>query len=207
MRILASFLSLCLTMASVAQQPEAKSTAERFLIDPSKAYAYLKFDHIGERQPPPGEEAGEGLWLRLVNNCTIPILVATFHYGESGSALGVYHNVVRVTATAPSLPPKDSLKPMPPAPAREPPSGYSVPELISTTTIAPGANLLFSVPTDHVRPLWYLEVRFYFELPNDQYGFGPYSTVSFHWPDIPEKFREPEATQGRLDEGAGSCSE
>src|SRR5260370_10401896 len=83
---------------------EGKANADGFLIDPSKPYVYLKFDHIGNRERLPGEESSEGLWLRLVNNCRIPILVATFNYGAEESSLGVYHDVVRAKLLAPSIP-------------------------------------------------------------------------------------------------------
>ena len=73
----------------------------------------------------------------------------------------------------------------------EPPKGYFAPDVISTTIIPPGKDLLFSVPLNHVSPAWYLQVRFYFALPGEGYGTGPYSVVSFDWQDVPEKFRDP----------------
>jgi hypothetical protein len=179
---LSRILFLVLQLVSLNTTALAAPKPQSFLLDPSKPYTYLKFDHVGERQPIPGEERAQGLWLRLVNNCRIPIVVATFNYGEGTSSVGVYHEVVRVT--------RKGVPNSPDSSQTEPPSGYPLSELIETTTIAPGANLLFSVPLDHVGPFWYLQVRFYFELPNDPYGFGPYSVVSFYRQDIPEKFRE-----------------
>jgi hypothetical protein len=72
--------------------------------------------------------------------------------------MGIYHDVVRVTTTGPTLPLLDSLEAK-----SEPPRGYSVPEMISTTIIASGENLLFSVPLDHVGPSWYVQIRFYLD--------------------------------------------
>ena len=173
---------------------EAKPNADGFLIDPSKPYVYLKFDHIGNRERLPGEESSEGLWLRLVNNCRIPILIATFNYGAEGSSLGVYHDVVRVKLLGPSIPsgvePEDAFS----GHNGEMPRGYPRTEAMPATTIAPGSNLLFSVPLDHVRPSWYLQMYFYFDLPHAPY-WGPYSVLSFVWQDIPETFREPGHTQ------------
>src|SRR5581483_7712034 len=45
-----------------------------FVIDQSKPYAYLKFDHIGPRKPTQSGESDLGLWLKVVNNCRIPIV-------------------------------------------------------------------------------------------------------------------------------------
>jgi len=182
---------LLFSQATVMVAPsEAKPNADGFLIDPSKPYVYLKFDHIGNRERLPGEESSEGLWLRLVNNCRIPILVATFSYGAEESSLGVYHDVVRVKLLGPSIPsgvlPQNTFSDL----NGEMPRGYPRTETMSATTITPGSNLLFSVPLDHVRPSWYLQMCFYLDLPNAPYGFGPYSVLSFVWQDLPEKFRQ-----------------
>lgn len=182
-------LIISLVLLSVISTIEARpKQSDSFLIDPLKPYVYLKFDHIGERQPLPGEERSPGLWLRLVNNCQLPIIVATFDYGEGNSEIGVYHDVIQVMPRPP-LPdlPKSSTA----GPTDEAPRGYHVSELLSTTTVAPGTNLLFSVPQKHVSPSWYTQIRFYFELPNARYGFGPYSVLSFVWQDIPKKVRQP----------------
>ncbi|MGD0902528.1 MAG: hypothetical protein ABR924_06255, partial [Terracidiphilus sp.] len=45
-----------------------------FIIDPAKPYVYLKFDHIGPRKPHQDGEGNTGLWLKVVNNCRIPIV-------------------------------------------------------------------------------------------------------------------------------------
>jgi hypothetical protein len=190
MKSLVLVLLLFSQATAIVAATEAKPNPNGFLIDPSKPYVYLKFDHIGDRERLPGEESSDGLWLRLVNNCRIPILVATFNYGAENSVLGVYHDVVRVKPVGPSIPsgvqPETTFSDL----NGEMPRGYPRTEMISTTTITPGSNILFSVPRDHVRPSWYLQMRFYFELQNAPYGFGPYSVLSFVWQDIAEKFRQ-----------------
>lgn len=51
------------------------SSVEGFLIDPSKPYVYLEVDHFGPRKPLRDGEPDTGIWLRLKNNCTLPVLV------------------------------------------------------------------------------------------------------------------------------------
>jgi hypothetical protein len=55
----------------------ARTTQENFVLDSSKPFVYLKFERIGPRKPVLKAEAPLGLWLRLVNNCRVPIQVGT----------------------------------------------------------------------------------------------------------------------------------
>jgi hypothetical protein len=59
------------------QESAAKSFAEgsQFLVDPSKPYVYLELDHVGPRKPLREGEPDIGIWLRLKNNCKLPIVV------------------------------------------------------------------------------------------------------------------------------------
>ena len=59
----------------------------QFVIDPAEPYVYIKFDHIGRRKPATEGEGSEGLWLRLVNNCNLPITVFTFDLGTGDPEL------------------------------------------------------------------------------------------------------------------------
>ncbi len=67
-RLLATLLLL--TFDTYGQNP-----LPRFLLDGSRPYAYLQFDHVGVRKPIEAGEGSEGLWLRIVNNCVVPIAV------------------------------------------------------------------------------------------------------------------------------------
>lgn len=183
------FWMLLLTAPSAVR---AKPTTEGFLIDPSKHYVYLKFDHVGDRKPLSPEEPSKGLWLRLVNNCRIPIIVAIFNTGTADPGIGVFDQVVSVAVKGPVLHfgglAEGGAKSAGP-PQGGAPQGYSPPDVFSTTTVAPGESLLFSVPLNHVGPSWGMQVRFYLDFPGHFYGTGPYTIVSFDWQDIPEKFR------------------
>ena len=75
---------LCLTLSIILSYgSDVGPKTGGFLIDPSKHYVYLKFDHVGDRHPLSRDEASKGLWLRLVNNCRIPIVVAIFNTGTA----------------------------------------------------------------------------------------------------------------------------
>lgn len=57
---------------------QASAPIKNFLIDPSKPYVYLKVDHIGPRTADDEHEPATGIYLRLINNCRVPITVDTF---------------------------------------------------------------------------------------------------------------------------------
>jgi hypothetical protein len=195
--LLALFLCVALSIAPSGAKEGPKQPD--FLIDPSKHYVYLKFDHVGGREPLSPDEPSKGLWLSLVNNCRLPVIVAIFstENAEPNSGIGVYDEVVKLPMKGPTVQfdvsGRAQTKRTAPL-AQEPPEGYSLPHVFSTTTISPGGNLLFNLPLNHVSASWYLQVRFYFELPGEGYGSGPYSVVSFDWQDIPESLREPLGT-------------
>jgi hypothetical protein len=45
-----------------------------FVIDSSKPWVYLRFDHVSPGKPGTPDEAG-GLFIRIVNNSRIPIVI------------------------------------------------------------------------------------------------------------------------------------
>jgi hypothetical protein len=56
-------LVFCLGMNASAQDKGVQS----FVLDQTKPYVYLKFDHIGSRTPVRDGEGNTGIWLRVVN--------------------------------------------------------------------------------------------------------------------------------------------
>ena len=184
-------VSLTLLMCTIAVH--AQDQTKSFVIDQSKWYVYLKFDHIGTRKPLSQREPNKGIWLRLVNNCAVPIIVAVFDPRTSDPGVGLYDQVVPVDLNAPPILHGFRKGEIPsqtdPSPQEQPPEGYLTEESLSTKNIPPGTNLLFSVPVNHVGRSWYLKVEFYLDVPNSSYGIGPTSFVSFGWQDVPEKFR------------------
>jgi hypothetical protein len=49
----------------------------------------LEFDHLGSRERIGGDEVSQGLWIRFVNNCRVPVVVAMFNPGtdDPGSSI------------------------------------------------------------------------------------------------------------------------
>jgi len=157
----------------------AQISTKQFVIDDSKPYVYLKFDHIGDRTPVKDGESSKGLWLRLVNNCYLPIKIRTFGLGTDGSGVGVDFDVVR----APLHIISDG------EPTGDPPAGYRT-ENASIVTIPPKKDFLFSVPAESVTKAWYIQVRFDLGLTVPGHGaHHPYSLADFTWYDIPETDR------------------
>ena len=187
------FLSaVCSGMLLTALLGAAQVKTTGFLIDSTKDYVYLQFDHLGNRERIGDDAVSKGVWIRLVNNCRVPVIVATFDPGTGDPGMGIYDEVVPSVAkgpllhleggkNAPSQPSKHTVTKMP--------QGYSLPDTFSTTRISPGESILFSVPANHVGPSWSIQIQFYLAPSKEAYGSGPYSVLSFDWVDIPEQFR------------------
>src|SRR5271169_768657 len=56
-----------------AQSADPKTS---FVIDPNRPYVYLKFDHVGPGIPRDESEPKMRIWVRLMNNCRVPIVVS-----------------------------------------------------------------------------------------------------------------------------------
>jgi hypothetical protein len=68
----------------------------KFRIDASKPYVYVEVDHVGPRPPLREGEPNDGIWLRLKNNCQVPIVIITLRASKviSGPVIGVADEVV-----------------------------------------------------------------------------------------------------------------
>lgn len=185
-------LRACVVLALAVQVTAAQGVSNSFVIDASNPYVYLKFDHVGRRVPLSLSEPHEGLWLRLVNNCRVPVVVSLYNSGPGGLAL-----FDKIIPAGPSLSPPMGKATMgqdgQPIEHRnesksKPPQGYSA-EVSSTTSIQPGKSLLFSVPIDHVSSYWYLEVRVTLTPLGSHEVSEPETPLSFHWLDIPKDVR------------------
>jgi len=150
----------------------------QFVINKSEPYVYIKFDHMGKRKPTTEGESPEGVWLRVVNNCNLPITILTFDLGTGDRGVGVPYSVVPVSGFR--GPSEEQLKTMP--------SGY-VTDVGTSSEIPPGGDLLFSVPLNRITPQWYIQIRFDFALSGPKEGYNPYSLVDFRWDDLPDRYR------------------
>jgi hypothetical protein len=168
-----------------------------FVIDESKPYVYIQFDHFGPRRPVNSRESTKGIWLRLVNNCRLPISVSVLDPGTGDP--GVILNYEVVPAPGPFAPDAQLRRSMP--------SGYSA-DIGTGVTVAPTSDLL-SVPAESVAQQWYIQVRFNLVLLKMKTvgtlpgHYDPYSVVDFTWHNVAEATRrglpiQPESRRGEL---------
>jgi hypothetical protein len=155
--------------------------AQDFVIDQSNPYVYLKFDHIGPRKPVRTGEDNMGLWIRVVNNCRIPIVFTGFSMPAGEIGVGLMDEVVdaeptlQVSSTAEEakkIRQRERLRK-----SKHKPTGYSS-ETAGIFRVQPGADILFSVPLNHVDDDWYLRVKFALELDKSSASIGPFTYLS-----------------------------
>jgi hypothetical protein len=180
------WLILMFTLLAPAALPQ--QMADRFLIDASKPFAYINFDHVADRKQPSPEEFPKGLWLKLVNNCRVPIAVMANGPEPGEPGVTIPFDVV-LTPFLPTLIGPSGQVDSSNTAKREPPRGYST-DVGSLLIIAPGKNLLFSVPLNAVSESWYLQVRFQFQLPGARSVQAPLILVDFGWQDLPKQYRD-----------------
>jgi hypothetical protein len=179
--------TFCATMQG--QQPMTD-----FVLNPSKPYVYLQFDHVGPRKPLHEGEDNVGLWLRIVNNCREPITVPTFGLPPGDPGVGVLDEVVPDILTTSVSADSDGIDlsegststAAPVSPKDRPPQGYSA-EVFSMTRVLPGKDLLFSVPLNHVSNKWFMRVRFILDVDKPSLGTGPYTYLNFFKTQIPQE--------------------
>lgn len=160
--------------------------AKDFVIDKSKPYVYLEFEHIGPRTPIQSGEPGTGLWLRVVNNCRLPIAFRSSGWGlfdevvANKQGLQIYSDKDWFDVETKEKDRQLRLKQMP--------EGYSG-EVGSIATVQPGERLLFNVPLNHVDEYWHLTVRFALVLDKSSSSLGPFTYLPFYDFDIPREQR------------------
>jgi len=72
--LLSTCIALSLLGTKFAGAQEADTIVD-FVLNPSKPYVYLVVDHVGPRKPLRNGEPDKGMWLRLVNNCRLPLVI------------------------------------------------------------------------------------------------------------------------------------
>lgn len=208
--------------------------SKTFRLDSRWPFVYLKFDHIGPGRRQADDEPSTRIWLRLVNNCRLPIVVRGGQ-GINGGAPGeiVINNVVRlnppVLTITPSPSPILDHPPLPTAlgepghaahmnksspnpPVTQPktsgddeaymPVGYPPPDVVSTETIMPSREVLFSVPVNFVSKKWHFEITFNFaseqvdeRIPEELFFVDPNvrgqvgMSVSYGLDDVPTQYQ------------------
>jgi hypothetical protein len=163
-----------------------------FVIDQSKPYAYLKFDHVGPRKPIRSGESKTGLWLRVVNNCRIPIVFESFSMPVDIAGVGLMDEVMenepvlQIYSTPEEG--KETQRQEKLQKLKRKPEGYSS-ETAGIIRVQPGTDILFSVPMNHVDDSWYLRVKFALDLDKSSVSVGPFTYLSFYEWNIPKELR------------------
>jgi hypothetical protein len=157
-----------------------------FVLNPSSPFVYMKFDHVGPRKSLFEGEVSEGLWLRIVNNCRIPIEVNAFGNPRGDPGAVIEDEVIRsspgMTIEAGNALENPGQKPK--VQPDKPPVGYSWLS-VSRTVIAPGDELLISVPRNHVSDEWFMRVKFILVIPSSSITAGPFTELDFSNRQIP----------------------
>jgi hypothetical protein len=191
-----------LAPSAFAQGNEASS----FVLDHSRQYVYLKFDHIGPRKPVQSGESGIGLWLKVVNNCRIPILFKSYGVppGEPGVGLAdetveveeariqIYGLFAKEAAAAKEenrlrLQAAKAERQLRLQKLKHKPEGYLL-KVSGAVRVQPGEEILFSVPRNHVSNEWDLRLKFVLDVSRSK--AGPYTYLYFSESDIPREFRQ-----------------
>lgn len=188
MKRLATLFFLLFVTTAVAQN----SSVRDFVIDQSKPYVYLKFDRIGPRKPIQNGEVNTGLWLRVVNNCRIPIVFQSFNMPTGVSGVGIMDEVVedepilQIYSTPEEekeIQRREKLRKL-----KQKPKGYSS-ETAGIVRVQPGTDMLFSVPLNHVDNDWYMRVKFALDVDKSSVAVGPFTYLPFYERDIPKELR------------------
>jgi hypothetical protein len=189
-------LSVLFFLLLVANAFAQNRSTQDFVIDQSKPYVYLKFDHIGPRKPIQNGESNTGLWLRVINNCRIPIAFQSFSMPPGVPGLGLMDEVVEnepmlQTYSTPEegreTQRREKLRKL-----KHKPKGYSS-ETAGVVRVQPGTDVLFSVPLNHVDDDWYMRVKFALELDKSSVSVGPFTYLPFYEWDIPKELRPAKA--------------
>ncbi len=207
MRLRFTLVSLVLIAFSVAEaqaQSGSGDIGEQFIVNKERPFAYLQFDHVGKGARRNENEPAYRIWLRLVNNCRVPIEIRTSGVpdGSPVGEVGFFHNVVAnptynrasgVTILESGASPKLADNPVVPTAM---PNGYDT-DVSSTATLQASESLLFSIPVNHLSGAWHIEIPFRFELPHkrpshyeENIGGQPHMTIGYWLSDLPADARK-----------------
>jgi hypothetical protein len=165
-------------LAAMGISMAQSQTPGKLALDSAKPIVYIEFDHAGPREPVEQDEPARGLWLRLVNNSVVAIEVETMDTATQG----------KLTLLPDVITPIERRIPRSGVGREKMPSGYA-PGMGVARTIAPGKDIVFSVPANHVSPNWYMQVPFHFSLAPVKEGEQPICYAAFTWENLPKSDR------------------
>jgi hypothetical protein len=164
---------------------ESDNAGQHFVVDSSKPYVYLDFQRLSPRHPLRAGELPTGVWLRLRNNCRVPIIVSSLGSSSEDGEYTLVDEVVSEPAVPDAPVVVDLTKPTLESSNGTPASPYDD-EIRTAIKIPPGAALNFSIPLNQVGPTWHVEIPFRFDLKGWK-GRQPKNAVVFYLSDIPKK--------------------
>lgn len=162
-----------------------------FAIDSARPYLEIAYDHIGPRQPVRDGESSIGLWLLFRNNCPYNVeLPALSAANPNDGHLLQYEIDVSRPLDAPVITekgqPQQDLKDISDVAALKPALGYR--QLTHTgpvVQLAPGEDVLFSIPIEHLSRRVSLQVHPRIEFPPIAGKNQPITVVEFTWNGLP----------------------
>jgi hypothetical protein len=183
----------CILTSSAVGSAQKYPQENPFVLDANRPFVYLKFDHVGKGVRRSDDEPALRVWLRFVNNCSVPITLRAngVPKGSQPGEVGVNDDVVpdrpMLTITADNGEPQ--AKPEPDSNMRDSeatknseqsraakmPSGYTS-EVFGLVIVASGQSVLFSVPFDHLGSStgnWHMEIPFSFAVVNGRFPRDP----------------------------------
>jgi hypothetical protein len=184
-----SFPAFLIVLCVVVTPLLSRSTKppNKFLVDVNRPFVYLKFDHIGPGAPRSEDEPTFRIWVRLTNNCLIPITVRANGVPDESpkDEVGVQYDVVPnpkprgsawlslpSSATGKSEGDKSRDQKDEQEKEQDVPRGYIF-HVASLITIDPGEEILISLPVNHLSRNWHIEIPFDFELPQGKGSRDP----------------------------------
>jgi hypothetical protein len=169
------------------------------VLDESKPYVYLQFGHVGPRQPYQSSDGSAGLWIRVVNNCRVPIVFSGVNAPPGTPGVILYDDVVEQKqfldvysrSDKKAMAERRNRARLRRSMLRRKPAGYTA-EVRGIIRVQPGQIIEFSVPRNHVAEFWHLQVKFALDIQSWSVAAGPFTYLTFSEHDIPEEVRRAE---------------
>jgi hypothetical protein len=199
------FLLPVFILATAALFSQTTKTNKGFVIDDNKPFVYVRFDHTGPGVPRDEDEQATRIWLRLVNNCRVPIVVTAngvpdespkeevglryqivanpLVYGSGGA---IYRQASGEKSGDHKADDSSNSDEQTAAMPRN-----DLVDVASFISIGPGEQILFSMPVNHLGKHWHVEIPFEFDLPrgkccrDDKTGGMPLMRVDYGLYDLP----------------------
>ena len=174
-----------LVLAALLGKPGySQSHADTVASNPEKPSVFVSFDHVVRPALPRRDNDSGLLYLRIRNNSRAPIRVLATPPEAGAEDVELMHEIIPARIRGAS-----SGSTEPESVWISPPDRYLLSDAATTVDIQPGADLLFSVPINHVGPSWFLRLTFQFVQSKIRSGRQPESHADFTWADVPKNER------------------